>query len=182
MIKALQDQTFEQFTSAGEEQDLIDFQKSLHEEGYYGFYRLIKGFELKLKSFADEEAEPVKQLIAKAKAYFPRPIEFSLSFQFIWRELEEIRAYKADILERIPQEDRSGEWQIIMDNPHTNQEVVCYPALTFAEAACLFGYSPPQLEKNRVYPHPENPHGRPGIRERSIGTGYAIRHVSSAPW
>ena len=35
-----------------------------------------------------------------------------------------------------------------MDNPLVVQEVVCYPALTFGDAAYLYAYFRPQLEKS----------------------------------
>lgn len=147
MINTLHHHIYEQFNLAQTEQEKLDFQNKTYVEGYYTFYNLIKGFRVKLKTYADEEIAEVELLIAKAKEMFPRPIEFSLSFQFIWKEQEAIHAYKSHILRSIHAEDRAGEWQIIMDNPHTNQEVVCYPALTFQEAAYLYGYFRPQLEK-----------------------------------
>ncbi|HEY0826723.1 MAG TPA: hypothetical protein VGE40_01390 [Bacilli bacterium] len=147
MINTLHHDMYEQFGMAATEQERLDFQKRTYAEGYYTFYSLIKGFQSKLRTFTDEEIVDVELLIAKAKAMFPKPIEFSLSFQYIWKELEEIHAFKSHILRSIPPEDRSGEWQIIMDNPNTNQEVVCYPGLTFPQAAYLYGYFRPQLEK-----------------------------------
>jgi hypothetical protein len=51
-------------------------------------------------------------------------------------------------LETVPPDQRGGEWQVILDNPHTIQEIVCHPGLTFDDAAYLFSYFRPGLERN----------------------------------
>ena len=56
--------------------------------------------------------------------------------------------WKVYVYRKVPPGDREGEWQILMDNPYTNQEVVCYPGLTFDDAANLFAYFRPNLVKN----------------------------------
>lgn len=57
-------------------------------------------------------------------------------------------ATKIQVLQTIHKEDRDGEWQVIIDNPFAIQEVVCYPALNFLDAAYLYAYFRPDLEKN----------------------------------
>jgi hypothetical protein len=87
-------------------------------------------------------------LLDKAKRLFPTPVLFSPSWDKVWSELEQIITHKAKILQAVPPEERDGEWQIVMDNPATIQEVVCYPGLTFLDAVYLFAYFRPQMEKN----------------------------------
>jgi hypothetical protein len=50
------------------------------------------------------------------------------------------------VLSCIPAEDRAGEWQVLIDNPYVPQQVVCYPALTFLDAAYMYGYFQRELK------------------------------------
>ncbi|MNR53601.1 hypothetical protein D3C85_1736400 [compost metagenome] len=75
-------------------------------------------------------------------------MDFSPSWETIWPEIELTIAAKRNIYTNIPHADRAGEWQVIMDNPLVVQEVVCYPGLSFEDAAYLYAYFRPQLEKS----------------------------------
>lgn len=144
----MQTNLYEQFEEIITDQELISFQESIQNGGYPSFRRLLDGFKKKIEFFDDTEAEQMTELIEKAQKWFPQPGKFSPSWERIWDELEQIIIYKIKLLNSIPTEERSGEWQVVMDNPYTNQEVVCYPGLSFIEAAYLYGYFRPELEKN----------------------------------
>ncbi len=139
---------FDSFIKAATDQELRDIQANMHEEGYSAFYRFLESFTEKIKCFQDEDAEDIARLLEKAKQWFPTPVVFSPSWEKVWEELEETIACKAKALQSIPAGERDGEWQIILDNPYAIQDVVCYPGLSFDEAAYLYGYFHPQLVKN----------------------------------
>ncbi len=123
------------------------FQAAIHQEGYAGFRRLLDGFTEAVKAAMDADIERLEQAVRAASRMFPDPVVFSPSWEKIWQELGDTIAAKKSVLQTVPVNDRTGEWQVIMDNPGALQEVVCYPGLQFQEAAYLFAYFRPQLEK-----------------------------------
>ncbi|SEC26680.1 hypothetical protein [Paenibacillus sp. GP183] len=139
---------FEMLEQAVTEEQLIQLQMIVNTEGHSSFYRLLNGFTARIKSFTDPEEHEVRSLLDKAKRLFPTPVLFSPSWDKVWNELEQIITHKAKILQSVPPEERDGEWQIVMDNPATIQDVVCYPGLAFLDAVYLFAYFRPQMEKN----------------------------------
>ncbi|WNR44467.1 hypothetical protein [Paenibacillus roseipurpureus] len=124
------------------------FQREVVSEGFAGFRRLLDSLTDAIKTAGDADIGDLEQSLLKAKRLFPEPVTFSPSWEKIWPELEAKIAAKKHIFSAIPASERHGEWQVIMDNPLVVQEVVCYPALTFADAAYLYAYFRPQLEKS----------------------------------
>lgn len=139
---------FEQFKEAHTEQQLREVQQQITSEGFSTFIKFLDGFTEFTKKYTDNQSEEVLTLLNKAKQLFPRPGQFSPSWSQVWDEFENIVQVKTRIFQKIPASERLGEWQVIMDNPFTSQEVVCYPALTFIEAIYLYAYFLPQMEKN----------------------------------
>jgi hypothetical protein len=125
-----------------------EFQAQMNQEGFSSFYKFLDSFSALLRSFSDLESADVHVLLEQARRLFPLPGQFSPSWERIWIEYDEIYLGKCRVLSKIRSEDRDGEWQIIMDNPYTSQEVVCYPGLGFIEASYLYAYFSPQMEKN----------------------------------
>lgn len=124
------------------------FQSEVISEGYSGFRRLLDGITEAIKTAGDADIEGIEQTIARASRLFPEPVNFSPSWECIWSELEATVAAKKHVLSAISHPERTGEWQVIMDNPQVVQEVVCYPGLEFHDAAYLYAYFRPQLEKS----------------------------------
>lgn len=139
---------FGQFASAVSAEAQDEVRKAVTALGYPAFYPIMDGFTGKMKSFADAETAEVEALLARGRRLFPEPGRFSPSWEKLWDELEEVARFKKEALQSVSASERDGEWQVIMDNPYTNQEVVCYPALTFMEGAYLYGYFRQKLEKN----------------------------------
>ncbi len=139
---------FEQFMNAFSEDDISELQHRVNREGYPFFRRLLDRFEQKIKEFTDSEFKEMMDLIDKAQKIFPQPGKISPSWEYVWERFEQTITFKINALESIALEERNGDWQVVMDNPHTNQEVVCYPSLSFMEAAYLYAYFRPGLEKN----------------------------------
>jgi hypothetical protein len=139
---------WERLVCADSEQEQAEYQQFIQDGGYSAFHQLLEGIKQKLKHIQDAELEQVRAWIDKANRLFPEPGLFSPSWLHIWKELKQITAIKSDIMQQIPLEARSGEWQIIIDNPLSIQEIVCHPALSFDEASYLYSYFRPGLEKN----------------------------------
>jgi hypothetical protein len=130
------------------ETEQLQWKAYIEQEGYSAFRRLIDEFQYAIKKTTDREEAEVRERIETAARMFPEPAKFSPSWQDIWQELRDMLRWKAQVYRQVPPEEREGEWQILMDNPFTNQEVVCYPWLSFDEAAYLFAYFRPNLERN----------------------------------
>ncbi|NHN30584.1 hypothetical protein [Paenibacillus agricola] len=139
---------WEQLVCAVSEQKQADYQQFIQNGGYSAFHHLLEGIKQKLRHVQDSEIKQFGQWIDHAQQLFPEPGIFSPSWSRIWEELKQILAIKSGIMQQIPIEERSGEWQIIIDNPLSIQEIVCHPALSFDEAAYLYSYFRPGLEKN----------------------------------
>ncbi|MEK3723371.1 hypothetical protein [Paenibacillus sp. FSL H8-0034] len=145
MMKA---SAWESLIYAESEQEQADYQQMVHNGGYSAFHQLLEGIKHKLKFMQDAEIEQVIGWLDKGQRLFPEPGVFSPSWLHIWDELRQIVSIKSDIMARIPLTERAGEWQILIDNPLSIQEIVCHPALSFDEAAYLYSYFRPGLEKN----------------------------------
>lgn len=132
-----------------DESELEQLREHVEREGYSAFRQLLDQFMRALKQIENEESiGRVKLQVEKASSLFPEPARFSPSWQNVWNELLDSLRWMEHVYEHVAVSDRNGEWQVLLDNPFTNQEVVCYPGLQFQEAAYLFGYFKPTLVRN----------------------------------
>jgi hypothetical protein len=122
----------------------------IEDGGYFAFYGWLDGFREGLKTYEDDAVPMYRRKLARARQLFPDPARFSPSWSAIWDEFDLIFARKNEVLAAIPADRRAGEWQIVLDNPYSHQQVVCYPALAFLEAAYLYGYFQRELKPNEV--------------------------------
>lgn len=139
---------YEQFKKAMNNEHYKQLQEAVQTQGYSFFRHILDGLKEQIKAFTDEDVHDVMELLARAKQCFPEPVRISPAWQYIWDELDQTVKYKHLLMQQVRSEEREGVWQIVMDNPYTNQEVVCYPNLSFLEAAYLYGYFRPQLVYN----------------------------------
>lgn len=123
-------------------------QRILATNGYAEMNKLLEELKQAVKQFTDETVEEVEQLLLQAKQAIPEPGSISPAWQDVWAELETMKQAKQRVLETIPPQDRDGEWQVLLDNPYVHQDVVCYPGLSFMEAAYLYGYFMVDLKRN----------------------------------
>jgi hypothetical protein len=134
--------------AAASEQELTELQTAIRNGGYSAFHQLLEGCRQHLRVIRDEELQKIRHLLDTAKRLFPDPGLFSPSWLHIWQELEQMVAIKSNLMKTVPLKEREGEWQVILDNPFTIEEIVCHPGLTFDEASYLFSYFRLGLEKN----------------------------------
>ncbi len=126
------------------------YSERIAQEGYFSFYRFIEDFRTELKTYGDDRIATIGRKLSRARELFPEPQRFSPSWNAVWDEFELIFVIKNDVLAAIPLTGRDGEWQILLDNPYSHQQVVCYPGLSFLEAAYLYGYFQRELKPNEV--------------------------------
>lgn len=140
--------TYTEFSMLRSAEAEAAYQQEVISEGYAGFRRLLDGLTEAIKAAGDADIPGLEMTLAKASRLFPEPVHFSPSWERVWAELEATLAAKKHVLSTISSAERTGEWQVIMDNPQVVQEVVCYPGLDFHDAAYLYAYFRPQLEKS----------------------------------
>lgn len=139
---------FEAFRKLSGEEELNAFRERMEREGFTGFRHFLDEFKEAIRSFEDDGSVEMAALVEQGKRLFPKPGLFSPSWQNVWEEYSQTVAYKAEVLARISPSSRDGEWQVLMDNPFTNEGLVCYPALSFLEASYLYAYFRSDLKKN----------------------------------
>jgi hypothetical protein len=147
-MKIKQMQVFEQFVQASTEEEYKQLQSLLETGRYSLFSELLIGLKEQLMTGEEALLGQLKLLVRKGKIIVPHPEWISPSWEKIWEEQERLIYYKEEALRQVPPEERIGEWQIIMDNPYTNEGISCYPALSFIEAAYLYAYFRKDLKKN----------------------------------
>lgn len=143
----LTNEVFEGFakTESGEYPALREQYK---QGGYSMFNELLEGLRQHLMTSSEEGLEEMRALIVKGREIIPDPGAISPSWERIWEDYEGYVTHKAEALAAVAPGARDGEWQVVMDNPYTNEGIACYPGLSFVEASYLYAYFRKDLKKN----------------------------------
>lgn len=139
---------FELFKSAATLSDKQEAANRLIAGGYSAFSEFLHDFKAELKQCSEATMESINQILNDAKTAIPNPGSISPSWTYIWGELEETLNGKQEVLNQVPREQREGEWLVLLDNPYLNDGRVCYPGLSFIEAAYLYAYFKSDLKAN----------------------------------
>ncbi|WP_256757512.1 hypothetical protein [Cohnella sp. WQ 127256] len=142
--------TFDHYMQITQEQSELTFKTAIEAAGYFTFYTFIEDFRMGLKTYSDDHQAIYRLKLDHARTLFPTPERFSPSLFAIWDEFDLIFTCKNEVLDKIPASRRDGEWQILLDNPFSHQQVVCYPSLVFLEAAYMYGYFQRELKPNEI--------------------------------
>jgi hypothetical protein len=138
---------FERFAQAGPD-EYGALREEYKQGGYSLFKELLEGLRNHLMQCAEEGIEEVRAMVAKGREIVPDPGAISPSWEHVWEDYESYIHHKNEALAAVAKQDRDGEWQIVMDNPFTNEGIACYPGLSFVEAAYLYAYFRKDLKKN----------------------------------
>lgn len=125
----------------------LSFKKNIENIGFSALNRLILSFYDKLKFMEEKEFKEVKRWVELGKELFPNLFLISPSWENTWEELMGIYTIKVALFEEVPQNQRDGEWQVIFDNPLSNDEIVCNPNLSFVVATYLMAKYQLHLKK-----------------------------------
>ncbi|GGD63550.1 hypothetical protein [Paenibacillus nasutitermitis] len=139
---------FKQLMEQSSMKEAADLGQQLVGGGFTAVRRFLDDFRAYLRKFTDEEGECAVKLLRYAKAALPEPGRISPSWVYIWKEFESIIQTKRQVFRDIAPARREGEWQVLLDNPHSNQNIAVYPALTFGEAVYMFAYFRTDLLNN----------------------------------
>lgn len=142
------DSLWKQIEAAVTEEERINMREVFLKEGYSLLYECLESIKDRIKRYEEDGAERITQLIKQAEAIIPSPESISPAWANIWGKLRHMISSKNDILSRVPQSDRDGEWQVILDNPYSNDPIVCYPHLSFLESVYLYSYFRADLMNN----------------------------------
>jgi len=137
---------FAEFRSLTLPGEAAEFGKGLAAEGFTEVRRFLDEFRDYLRNFTDSQAGTAKFLVAQGRRAIPVPGRISPSWTDVWDEYDRIASYKCEAMACIPPLSRNGEWQVLLDNPHSNGNIAVYPGLKFMEAAYLYAYFRTRLE------------------------------------
>ena len=141
--------SFARFRELAPDQEAV-FGDELRKGGFAAVRVFLEDFRTFLRQYDEPQQEEAERLIRRGRDVLPEPGRISPSWARIWEEFASIAAYKRDVFRRIPPDNREGEWQVLLDNPYTNGQIVVYPALAFLEAAYMYAYFRTGLEPNEV--------------------------------
>jgi hypothetical protein len=138
----------ETIQNASNDSELLQIGESLKTAGYIGFYEVQDYIREQFKRYEESDIEAFQTLVNKVKIAVPSPGEISPSWTYFWIEIEKMMALKARVFSEVSKEIRDGEWQVIIDNPFSHDNVACYPQLSFLEGVYLYCYFHLNLKKN----------------------------------
>ena len=147
-MSVTQNAHYQQLTEVTNDTEAAAFGEQLRAEGFTAVRRLLDEFRDYLRRFTDSEGERALELLRIARIAIPEPGRISPSWAYIWQEFERIIRTKNYLFKSIAAADREGEWQVLLDNPHSNQNIAVYPALSFMEAIYMFAYFRTDLTNN----------------------------------
>lgn len=126
------------------------FRHAMEAKGYSAFFPFVEDMRNVLKNYDESDQQAIGQLLQRSRADFPEPHRYSPSWAGLWNEFDHLYAAKNDVMRDIPVPEREGEWQVLIDNPYLPHQVVCYPALTFVDAAYTYAYFQKDLKPNEM--------------------------------
>lgn len=122
--------------------------EAIRNAGYTGFYEVQDYIREQFKRYAEADITAFHAMVERVKIAVPEPGVVSPSWRHFWDEISRMSATKDGIFKQVPASDRNGEWQVIIDNPFSHDNVACYPQLSFLEGAYLYCYFYLNLKKN----------------------------------
>lgn len=141
-------QVYEQFAQASTDEEYRLLKSQIEVGGYSFFSKLLEGIKQQIKISKETELPIIKSLIRKGESLVPNPVKISPSWIKVWSDCDRLIQFKEEAMRQVPLDEREGEWQIMMNNPFTNDGISCYPSLSFMEAAFLYAYFRLDLKKN----------------------------------
>lgn len=144
----VQSKWIDEIQSSTSSQQLVEIGIQIKNTGYTGFYE-VQDFVRELFKRTDEsKLSSFNELIEKIKIAVPKPGEISPSWEHFWHELDRMTQLKDKVFTEVHESTRDGEWQVIIDNPFSHDNVACYPMLSFLEGVYLYCYFSLNLKKN----------------------------------
>lgn len=138
---------FEYFKEITIEQDKVKFKDDMEKTGFPAFNHLINAFFNKLKEMDESEFKQVEDWIQLGNELFPHMASISPAWDKIWEQLHNIYLTKVNLYNKVPEAERSGEWQVLYDNPLSTDEIVCNTSKTFIEATYIVAKYNSHLKK-----------------------------------
>lgn len=146
----MSDLSFQYYMQIPSDELAHSFRDRMEQAGYTAFYAFIEEFRDGLRCYHEEDIELFAQLLNRGRSLFPDPARFSPAWSRIWEHYDTIYHSKNAALSAVSPTERQGDWQVLIDNPFVTQQVVCYPDLSFMEAAYLYGYFKWELKPHEV--------------------------------
>lgn len=127
--------TFKNAKSQEEKQNLV---QEIESQGYSLINEWIKRLESDLQQADEDQFNQIEAEIQTAQELLPNPGKYSPLWVNTWQILCDIWGIKKKVFQEIPKSERSGEWQILFDNPYSTEGTVIHVKLSFPHAAYQF--------------------------------------------
>ncbi|RXZ81834.1 hypothetical protein EBB07_12510 [Paenibacillaceae bacterium] len=108
---------FNVFRTLQTAQEAAQFGSRLVAQGFAAMRIFLDDFRSFLRTFEDDELSEAYRLIQLAESALPHPGRLSPSWTAVWQEFRAIIHCKAELLACVAPISRSGEWQVLLDNP-----------------------------------------------------------------
>jgi hypothetical protein len=144
----VQSKWLDEIQSSTSNQQLVEIGNRIKGAGYTGFYEIQDYIRESFKRTDEANLNEFNELVNKIKTAVPNPGEISPSWEYFWRDLDRMTHLKDKVFNEVHADTREGEWQVIIDNPFSHDNVACYPMLSFLEGVYLYCYFSLNLKKN----------------------------------
>ena len=128
---------YQQFKEIKTKEQGNQFKQTVEKVGFSAFNEIVQSLHGDLKKVNENGFEELVDWIKLGKELFPTPVSISPVWENIWQELLTIYELKKELYSQIPLEQRSGEWQVLFDNPMSTETTVCHIGKMFEEATYL---------------------------------------------
>jgi hypothetical protein len=129
---------YRQFINADTHQQKEELTGILKSQGYSFINEWIIQLEKEIKWLEEKDLSRLQELLRKAEDILPEPEQHSPLWRNLWREIKLILIYKMRVFVKVEESERDGEWQVILENPASNEGLTTHAHLTFSEAAYLY--------------------------------------------
>jgi hypothetical protein len=129
-------------------EELQRFGGEIKAAGFSGFYEIQDYIRDTFKRYDESSMNDFILFINQVKIAVPNPGEISPSWTKFWLEIDRMIEIKNGLFSQVTIDNRDGEWQVIIDNPFSHDNVACYPMLSFLEGTYLYAYFYLNLKKN----------------------------------
>jgi len=133
---------FEEFYSQFKAAQTVEEKKHLgsvlRAQGYAFINQWLRNIEEELKEMDEEQFEETFELLIKGEEILSAPEKHSPLWKGLWEELKIIYHLKCSVFERLQGQARSGEWQVVIDNPLSIEGLTTHAFLSSFKVAAYY--------------------------------------------
>ena len=129
---------YSQFKAAQTAEEKEHLGSVLRAQGYAFINEWLRTVEEDLKEMDEDGFEQIFALLNKGEEIFPTPEKHSPLWKGLWEDLKKIYQIKRSVFERVQGAERSGEWQVVIDNPLSIEGLTTHAFLSSFKVAAYY--------------------------------------------